>query len=256
MGWQHIYLVPVYTGMEEIELDLENDLPFCNLSRKFPEVEFYRWCNSAVDYLEFYGDFRYLEKLMKFMPEVESALGTEVIYSSPGKNRLSLMISCRCSTSNSTIRMVESRNLMWKAPVYYSRGHERLSLLSPVPKNMDELYADFKGLGKFTITKKLSIAPDLIRDIYTVSLSQLFSTLTNKQMRYLVSAFYQGYFDIPRKTKIDEMASNSSLSYSSLQEHLEKGISKIMKGLEPYLSLNLHLRETQKDLKVREKNNN
>lgn len=229
--------------MDEIELELENELPFCELSRRFPEIEFYRWCNSAVDYLEFYGESGHLERLLEFMPSVEHALQTEIIFTSLKERSLSMMLSCRCSPVNSAIRMAESRNLMWKAPVFYSGGHEKLSLLSPLPGNIDDLFHDLERIGKVAITKKFRIDPQLIRDNYTLSLSQIFSSLTAKQMRYLVSAFNLGYFDIPRKTQISSMARGFGISYSSLQEHIEKATSKILKGLEPYLSLDLHIRE-------------
>ncbi|BAB59380.1 hypothetical protein [Thermoplasma volcanium GSS1] len=227
--------------MDEIEMDLENDLPFCKLSKDFPQVSFYRWCNSAIDYLEFYGNKEDLDSLEKYVPEIEKSLNTNSLYRSRSGGRLSVILSCRCNVSNSTIRKAEHHNLMWKAPVFYNGGHEKLSVISPRSEDFLGLFKDLEDVGKVRITKKIEVDPDLVRDIYSISLSDLFSDLTEKQLRYLVSAYHNGYFDVPKRTNIVELAKQFNISYSTLQEHLEKAVNKIMKGIEPYLTIALQM---------------
>ncbi|WP_237265371.1 helix-turn-helix domain-containing protein [Thermoplasma sp. Kam2015] len=228
--------------MEEIEFDLVNDLPFCKLSKLFPDVIFYRWCNSAVDYLEFYGKDEDLSRIEAHLPDVEKELNTHVLYRTYGEGNLSVMLSCRCNASNSTIRKAESKNLMWKAPVYYQGGHEKLSLISPMPEHFISIFNEFERIGEAKVIKKAEIKPELVRDTYAVSMSDLLSDLTTKQLKYLVNAYHMGYFDTPKRTQIAEMAKQFGISYSTMQEHLEKAVNRILRGLEPYLTIELHIR--------------
>ncbi|KAA8922679.1 MAG: DNA-binding protein [Thermoplasma sp.] len=240
-------MMPVCDGMEEIEFDLVNDLPFCRLSKLFPDVSFYRWCNSAVDYLEFYGKDEDLKKVDSFLPEIERELNTHVIYKTEGKGSLSVMLLCRCNALNSTIRKAESKNLMWKAPVYYQSGHEKLSLISPVSESFLSIFDEFGKIGDANVVKKSEIKPELVRDTYAVSMSDLLSGLTTKQLKYLVNAYHMGYFDTPKRVQIGEMAREFGISYSTLQEHLEKAVNRILKGLEPYLTIDLHIRDDREE---------
>ncbi len=228
--------------MEEIKIHLDNDLPFCKLSKLFPGVKFYRWCNSAVDYVEFYGEENDLKKVENYLPEVERALGTNTVYKSVNKNRMAVMISCRCNIHNSTIRMAESKNLLWQAPVSYENGGENLTVISPTSENIDSLFKDFMEIGKANISMKRSIDPELVRDVYTLSISDLFSGMTEKQIRYIISSISMGYYSIPRKADLKDVADANGISDSTMQEHLKKAENKIMTSLYPYLNLFLESR--------------
>jgi len=223
--------------MEEVELLLENEYPFCALSKKYPDITFYRWCNSAVDYIEFYGNKPALDKLENDLPDVVKTLGTEISYKARSDKRLSVMFSCRCTLNNSTIRMVESDNCMWEAPVNYEGGKEFLKLFSLKGEYFTKLYDDLSGIGRVEIVKKKTIFPESLRETYTISISTLFGDMTDLQLEYLEIALQYGYFSIPRKTDISKLAKMEGVSKSTMQEHINKARAKIIKAIEPYLRL-------------------
>ncbi len=228
--------------MEEIKIHLNNDLPFCKLSKLFPGVKFYRWCNSTVDYVEFYGEENDMKKVEDYLPEVEKALSTNIVYKSMNKNRMAIMLSCRCNIHNSTIRMAESKNLLWRAPVFYENGGEDLTVISPTSESINSLFRDFTDIGNAEISMKRSIDPELVRDVYTLSISDLFSGMTEKQLRYIISSISMGYYSIPRKAYLKDVADANAISDSTMQEHLKKAENKIMTSLYPYLNLFLESR--------------
>ena len=91
--------------MEEIKLKLRHDLPFNNISRDFPGAKIFRWCNSYVDYLEFAE--RGLDKngVREEVERFAEGIGSRIVFSSEKKDYLTLMIVCKCSLGNSTLRM-------------------------------------------------------------------------------------------------------------------------------------------------------
>lgn len=229
--------------MEEIQLKMENDLPFCKVSQQFPDATILRWCNSAVDYLEFYGDESTLDDISREFPKVVEYLNSSVLFESRKDNRLSVMIVCRCTRQNSTIRMTESDSCLWQAPVQYSNGEERLNVVALEPSNFQTLFDELNSVGKVVVEKKHPVDPASLRDIYTLSLSQLLGSLTRKQMSSLLNAISAGYFSIPRKVEIQDLASFSRTSKSTMQEHISKATMKVLNALEPYLRLYLGTRE-------------
>jgi predicted DNA binding protein len=223
--------------MDEVEFLLKNDYPFCAVSEKFPDVTFYRWCNSSLDYLEFYGQVSDIDRVVNFIPEIENILHTKAVYQARSGTRLTVMFTCRCSIENSTIRIAESNNCLWQAPVKYKGGRETLQVITLKDEYLNSLYQDFVKIGDTEIMKKSSFSPDSLRDTYTISISSLFEGITPKQMKYFTDALYSGYYSIPKKITIQEIAARYNLSESTMEEHLNKAKTKILYSLKPYISL-------------------
>lgn len=224
--------------MDEIALRMEHDLPFNNVAKAFPDVRIYRWCNSMVDYLEFLAeDAAALDRVEKALPRSVASLRSSVVYRSRTDRRLDVMVRCRCSPENSTVRMTEGRNCLWKPPVVYEAGRERLTVLAPEPARFRSLYRDLREVAQVEILKKVSVSPDMLRDSYTLSLSELFQDLTAKQLEVFLRAVERGYFDIPKTISLERLAREASLGESTFQEHLSKAEARIVRALAPYLRL-------------------
>ena len=224
--------------MDEIRLRMEHDLPFNNVAKVFLDVRIFRWCNSVVDYLEFLSeDSAALDHLEKALPRFVAGLHSSVVYRSRSDSRLDVMVRCRCSPQNSTVRMTEGRNCLWKPPVVYAEGREELTVLAPEPDRFRSLYRDLRGVARVEILKKVAVSADVLRDSYTLSLSELFHDLTAKQLEILLRAVERGYFDLPKAVSLERLAQDASLSESPLQEHLSKAESRLVRALAPYLRL-------------------
>ncbi len=223
--------------MDEVAFSLRNNYPFCSVSEKFPEVTFYRWCNSSLDYLEFYGKNGDIDRVQTFIPEIVNMLNSKAVYQSRNGSRLTIMFTCKCSIDNSTIRIAESNNCLWQAPVEYKNGRESINVITLKDQYLKSLYEDFAKIGETEIVKKNSFTPDSLRDTYTISISSLFKGVTKKQMEYFTEALYLGYYSIPKKTTLKDLANRNNLSESTMEEHLNKAKTKILFSLKPYLSM-------------------
>ncbi len=224
--------------MDEIILRMKHDLPFNHVSKRFPEATIYRWCNSMVDYLEFLSpDEELLDEVRKGLGEVIAALRSQLLYTSRDTGRLGVLVRCRCNPTNSTVRITEAANCLWKPPVLYTGGTESLTVLAMTPQASRSLYRRLEAVGSVEIVKKSTAAPDDLRDSYTLSLAGLFGNLTAKQIQALVNAVDAGYFDIPKRTSMGRLAAGDGIGESTMQEHLSKAESKVLRALAPYLHL-------------------
>lgn len=226
--------------MEEILLKLSHDFPFSNISAKFPNDRIMRWCNSYVDYLEFTGKNLDVKRILEEITDFANSVGSRVIFTSGSEKYLSVMISCRCSIDNSTVRITESTDCVIKNPVIYEGGYEYLGFVSIRPENFTNLYDRLSRFSVIDIRRRKTVDPQDLRNLWTISLSDLFSGMTEKQIEILSDAVSHGYFDIPKKAAIEFFAEKYGLSKSTLQEHLSKAESRLMHSMGSYL----HLYET------------
>ncbi len=226
--------------MEEIELALTNSTPFTALSREFPDLLIFRWCSSIIDYVEMYGPEDRIQKASIRLKEVTESIHSFVVTEDVLEDRSSTAISCRCNLLNSTIRLAESMNLLWEAPAIYEKGEEKLRLISFSSTEFGSFYGKVASQGTTRIIRKKKIEPDSLRDVYSISLKDIFGDLSTKQAKYLKEAIGKGMFSSPRRLRVEDMARNNGLSKSTMQEHLRKAENKLIRSVEPYLALYLH----------------
>ncbi|MCL4333321.1 MAG: helix-turn-helix domain-containing protein [Candidatus Thermoplasmatota archaeon] len=223
--------------MDEIEIELTNSTPFTLLSKDFPDLTIFRWCSSEVDYVEMYGPKERVDRASRKLKQITKEIHSFVVISNSQENQSSTAISCRCNIHNSTIRLAESTNLLWEAPAVYKEGKERLRLVSFSDRELRSFFDKASAYGEVNVIKKKRIEPGSLRDVYNISLKQLFGSLSNKQAKYLSEAISRGFFDSPKKVKLEELARTQRIKKSTMQEHVNKAKLKLATSIEPYLSL-------------------
>jgi len=226
--------------MEEIELNLTNSTPFCELSREFPDVTVFRWCSSLIDYVEMYGKEDRMKEAYRRLGEVANSIHSQVLNSGLTGSHSESAISCRCTTDNSSIRLAESMNLLWEAPAVYTKGKETLRLISFSQRDLQKFFDAASRNGEVQVVRKKKMLPDSLREVYSISLGDIFQKFSTKQIRYLRDAIAIGLFDSPRKAKVEDLAASIGLSKSTMQEHINKARNKLLQAMEPYITLYLH----------------
>ncbi len=226
--------------MEEIELKLVNQTPFCELSKEFPDVMIFRWCSSVIDYVEMYGKADRMKEAYRRLGEVANSIHSRVLNSGLIGSHSESAISCRCTTHNSSIRLAESMNLLWEAPAVYLNGEEKLKLISFSQGDMEKFFEAESKDGTLQLIKKKTIMPDSLREIYSITLGDIFQNMSTRQVKYLRDAIALGLFDSPRKAKVEDLAATNGLSKSTMQEHINKARNKLLQAMEPYITLYLH----------------
>lgn len=223
--------------MERVELKIRSDTPFCRFSQAYPDLKIYRWCSSVVDYAEIIGRQNDISESSEKLAEIVNGISSEILLDSGERGRRTTAISCRCNVNNSTIRLAESMNLLWEAPALYYDGYEHIRLISMSHEDLSEFFARVSGKGDVQIVRKKTVQPESLRDIYTISLSDLLGDLSELQLRYIRDAIGMGFFSSPRRMKVEELAARHGVSKSTMQEHVNKARNKLIRAMEPYLAL-------------------
>lgn len=223
--------------MDEVVLELRNSMIFSSFSARFPDLKIFRWCSSVMDYLEIYGRPGEIETALEFLGKAAKDLNSRLEIRGNFGSRATAMMNCRCSLENSSIRIVESRNFLWEAPASYRGGVETIRIVTVDDSHLSELYDELRKTGDVNVTSKRRIVPESLRDLYTLSISNLTADLTSRQVEYLRQAITMGFYASPRRIMIEDLARLHGISKSTMQEHLNKARNKLLQALEPYLSL-------------------
>ena len=126
---------------------------------------------------------------------------------------------------------------MWKAPVSYYRGSETIVVYSPDEQHSLDVFNALSKTGPASIREKKSMKMEGFVKGFNISLEDLFGDLTDRQVDAILRAINSGYFEIPRKVHLENLARSMNLSKSTFQEHISIGLQRIMEQIGPLLSI-------------------
>lgn len=233
----------------EITLRISHDCPFGNISRKFQTLKMFAWCNRNHDMIEF------MLKDKTVYPELISEISNlvDVIERKSDSRKVYVITkNCSCNPDNSVIGNIDASNLLHIAPAIYEQGWEYYRIIAFRHKDLEDFLQRIQKKGfQFEILHKAPFTSS-ISSTLTLTVDSLFSRLTEKQLGALVSAFDNGYFLLPRKADVKEIAFRKQVSRTTFQEHLNKAENKIMCALIPYIQLfnNISSKNNKKKVKM------
>jgi hypothetical protein len=218
----------------DVAFKIRHDCPFGNLSRKFPSARMFVWCNREHEVIEVVlsepSQRKQLQKAIDSLADI-------VDVTSDGENVRVITKKCHCTTKNSVGRNLDAHNILHLMPVIYEAGWEYYHAIAfrhgdfkRFVEAAEQLPCELEVLRKSTIQANLGGS-------VTISVSDLFANLTNKQIDALLASYFMGYFKFPRKTNVMNIAEARRVPRTTFQEHLTKGENKLVAGLVPYLRL-------------------
>jgi predicted DNA binding protein len=225
--------------MFDVSLKLDHSLPFCGLSKEFPSLGIQRWCNLQVDILEIQApreeDAAEVEPaIMKML----KGLGARLIrFNRYSSKNLEAVIGCRCATDNSTVAMIEWAGCIPVMPVNYRGGIEYCRVLAFTKDALNGAISSLSKVSKLEIESKSVIPRESARGAITVPVDEFLGSLTKKQLAAFIAAMQMGYYGMPKKATIDEIASKEGMKRSTYEEHLRKAELKILQAVRPYARL-------------------
>lgn len=221
--------------MYQLALKLDHDLPFSNLSKAYPRVNISRWCNREVDILEAESRGTNIDDFEDGLKEIVKNLGASLIHFHRfSKNVIEAVIKCKCAASNSSIAIIEASNCIPIMPVTYEEGFEHVKLFAFTRDDQKAAIDNLGAVSKVTVEQRGQLERHSARPAMTVSVDDFLDTLTPKQLLALVEAIDLGYYAMPKKATIDEIASKLNMPRSTFEEHLRKAEIKVMQNMRPY----------------------
>lgn len=205
------------------------------LTRKFPSMKVFFWCNNEYDVVEiFVNDPNDYKAILEQIPH-PCSLVEEV----SDEDRFHLVIkncSC-CKDENSVDKYVGDLNILLLSPVIIENGWEEHHAIVFDHKDFEELMDRLEE--KEVVVKVVRKVPfsGNIASLAPLTRSTLFSVLTEKQVGALLTAFKSGYYRLPRKADIKTIAAKQKVARSTFQEHLRKAECKVISTLIPQIQL-------------------
>ena len=128
---------------------------------------------------------------------------------------------------NERSRVFYSPMFIYPSPIVIKDGTYYLTIGSWFRKDIEKL---LKECEKFPEYKLMSLKQQKITNI---SITGVQPDLTEKQRKAYELAVEKGYYEVPKKIKLEELAKIFGVSYSTFQQHLsyaEKKVGEFMRG--------------------------
>ena len=220
--------------LSEVIFKVTHDCPFGNISRKFPSLKMFVWCNRENEVIEMIVEKR--KEYSAVMEEISKIGG--IIEESSDRHKVHLVTKkCFCTMENSVSKNIDAFNLLHVLPVIYEQGWEYYRVIAFRHEDLKGLLQRLEERG--WVVKVLRKVPfdGFIASSLTLMADALFSDLTEKQIDALLTAYSHGYYRLPRKADVKRIASKKRVPRTTFQEHLKKAENKLIASLVPYIQL-------------------
>ena len=226
--------------MFEVSFKVQHACPYVRFSVKHPEVRIVEWCNYRTDVLEIAcPDIETFTRIERDLQDLLTWRGGRVLKKNFFQRNLQLIVkTCRDSKITPSVSRVLDRNSCLEIPpVVYYGGWEERRVVGFRESDYKKLFQALSELGPVEILEKKALAEKSIRDAFVISLSSVFSELTEKQVDALLAALDSGYYQVPKKTTAEEIARRHRVPRTTYEEHVRKAESKILRAMAPYVRM-------------------
>jgi hypothetical protein len=207
---------------------------------KNPDVRVVEWCNSRIHVMEVdCPDIETFTRIEKDLSDLLLWKGGKVIKRSFLDRNLQLILkTCHCcKISPNVVDVVERNACLDIPPETYYGGWEEYRVIGFRESDYKRMFSELSHLGPVQIVEKRVLPKKSLRDTFAVSMSSVFSELTDKQVNSIVAALDYGYYQIPKKATAEEIALKHHTPRTTFEEHLRKAESKILRSIAPYVRM-------------------
>lgn len=226
--------------MFEVSFKIRHACPYVSFSQKHPEVRIVEWCNLRTDVLEIgCPDIETFTRIEADLNELLSWRGGRVLKKNFFERNLQVIVkTCRDSKiSPSVSKVLEKNSCLDIPPIVYFGGWEERRVVGFRESDYKKLFQALGDLGQVEILQKKILSDRSIRDSFVISLSSVFSELTEKQVDALLSALDNGYYQVPKRVTAEEIARKQNVPRTTYEEHVRKAESKILRAMAPYVRM-------------------
>jgi predicted DNA binding protein len=207
---------------------------------KNPDVRLVEWCNNRIHVLEVdCPDIETFSRVEKDLNELLIWKGGKVLKKNFLDKNLQLIIkTCRCGKISTNIAdVVAKHSFLSMPPEMYYDGWEHYKVVGFREADYKRMFQELSTLGPIQIIEKKVLPEKSLRDAFVISMSSVFSELTDKQIQSLLSALEFGYYHIPKRMTAEEIALKHHVPRTTFEEHLRKAESKILHAIAPYVRM-------------------
>lgn len=217
---------------------LQHDCPYNRVSKRFPELEIFQWCDNKTEVLETTcHDPSRLKDLKRELEQLYRGVKAEVLKRTLTFPDLHMVARYNVTTFRSVDASAEKHHIMIVYPVAHRGGWEWYRGLAFSESDLRRFFRELDSFCTVEVESRVARPFGAVRDTYMISRSNLVGELTSKQYQALALALESGYFRVPKKTTTDQIAKRLGVPPTTLEEHLRKGQSKVLTAIAPYVQL-------------------
>jgi len=221
----------------EAVFKVTHDCPLSNISRKFPSLKMFEWCNREHEVIEIIVEDH--EQYSAVMEEISKLSG--IIGKLSDRDKIHLVTkSCSCTYEKSVSKNIDACNLLHVMPVVYKQGWEYHRVISFKHEDVKRLMQLLEEKEFAFEIMRMVPFNGFIGSSLTLTADALFSDLTEKQIDALLTAYRNGYYQLPRKADVKKIAFKERVPRTTFQGHLKKAENKLVAALVPYIQLFNH----------------
>jgi len=223
-------------ALYDIKFKVMFDDNYSKLTRKYPSLKIFFWCNNIYDVIELFVDD------LKDYPDIKKQIphSCSLVEEESDKNRFHLVIkNCSCYKDENSVDNIGEglNNILLLSPVIIEKGWEEHHAIVFDHKDFEELMERLEDKGHAVKVVRKTPFGGTIAGLAPLTRSALFSTLTEKQASALLIAHKSGYYKLPRKADVKMIAAKQKIARTTFQDHLRKAECKVISTIIPQIQL-------------------
>lgn len=210
-----------------------HDCPFSRISAKYPDVPFTQWCNNRVEVLEVRTDDPARAAALREDLAALDAQGYHPVAS--GDDTSHIVMTCGHPTTGTVEDRIQQHGCLVLQPIHYHGGWEQYRVVVFEEERMPALFAELQRDGEVEIVKKRRTQGPFLDGGLLLSSGDIVGDLTPRQGKALSQAVAAGYYQVPRRTRFQDIAESAGLPRTTFEEHVRKAEAKVIRAVAPYL---------------------
>ncbi len=221
--------------MLQATVAVQHGCALCDLTEDCSDARVALWCNYHHDAIEItlreHGS-KCLDALWRMAP------GASIRQDPADPRRYHALFPCIHDRSDGGVQaLAEERHCIALSPIIYEGGWETHRVVAWDDAAFRGLYQQLADRFPVEIKSKRQLEGSLFEHSMILSANDLLGNLTDRQMSAVEAAVLGGYYDTPRRARVQDLADGQEVPRTTFQEHLQKGEAKLMQAVAPMLGL-------------------
>lgn len=227
-------------SMREVRLRFRHGCDINQLSQRHPDVVMAGWCNFTLEVLEVHAGREALPPALDEDLDRLGRKGFKRLRDAPGPGGSHLVfMKCAHERGAGVDDAMVRRGCMPLYPVLYQDGWEHYRLIAFEEKGLQALFRDLAKMGQVELLLNKEFKDQLLGATFMVSTGDMLAGLTEKQATALLTAIQEGYYNVPRMVRTEDIARRRKVPRTTFEEHVRKAESKVLLGIAPYLAVHV-----------------
>lgn len=223
--------------MYQVKLKINHKCSYLDIANLF-NLEVLGYCSEIYDLMVIPKRIspKEIEKIRALITDKDSL---EANIGGENANSSFVYFKCMCSSSSIFCTRIQKNGGLVEHPVVYRDGYEHYTIVTLNEKSQSALLSFVQNLKKeveeLQIISIKAMGPKGIFESQFIPIIDLMNDLTDRQIDVILRAFEQGYYEIPRTVKTQDLADQFNVSRIATEKSLRKAENAIMRGILPYL---------------------